>query len=160
MSQEKEEQEENELPLPSIKPKEPDFGKEKKVQQELAKLRLDRLKKEWPDLHGWLIELARGTGNATDRFNILFTTHVSASRVEILFYTRDHCYRIVATVGGHKGEKGYLGATVMTRKPRAGEDWERGNDLHDGRRTKETWDKILLDVLRYEMVRVMHHPEA
>ena len=65
------------------------------------------------------------------------------------FYTNDHKYSISAierVVG-----KSYLGCTVTTRKPRAGEDWTRGNDLPDGDFTKETWDKIINSIVRYEL---------
>lgn len=49
---------------------------------------------------------------------------------------------------------GYLGCTATTRKPRAGEEWSRGNDLRDGKPTHETWNAILGDIVSYEMVRV------
>jgi hypothetical protein len=49
---------------------------------------------------------------------------------------------------------GYLGCTASTRKPRAGEDWPRGNDLADGPLSEETWHSILADIVGYELVRV------
>lgn len=55
-------------------------------------------------------------------------------------------------------DEGYLGCTSSSRKPRAGEDWRRGNDLADGPLTEETWHRILGDIVSYEMVRV-HRPK-
>lgn len=68
------------------------------------------------------------------------------------FFTRDHQYNIVAI--DRKGEDGYLGCQVSTRKPRAGEDWNRGNDLPDGPFTRETWDNIIRAIVRYELVQL------
>lgn len=68
------------------------------------------------------------------------------------FYTDEHKYYIVAierSVG-----RSYLGCQVSTRKPRAGEDWSRGNDLPDGDFTKETWNSIIEAVVRYELVKL------
>ena len=49
----------------------------------------------------------------------------------------------------------YLGCTAGTRMPRAGEDWSRGNDLPDGKFTKETLTKILGAILFYESQKVV-----
>lgn len=45
----------------------------------------------------------------------------------------------------------YLGLTVSSRVSRPGENWSRGNDLHDGDFSKETFDSVLRDVLSYEL---------
>ena len=71
-------------------------------------------------------------------------------------YTNDHCYSITAlveqrTVGQYHT---YLGCIASSRKPRAGEDWTRGNDLADGELSLETWNKILADIVSYELVGV------
>lgn len=55
---------------------------------------------------------------------------------------------------GKEGDNGYLGCQGSTRKPRAGEEWTRGNDLSDGPLTEETWQAILGDIVSFEMVRV------
>lgn len=49
---------------------------------------------------------------------------------------------------------GYLGCIASCRKPRAGEDWHRGSDLHDGPLTEETWHRILADIVGYELVHI------
>lgn len=64
------------------------------------------------------------------------------------FYTNDYKYYIVARV---YEDHDYLGCQVSCRKPYAGEDWHRGNDLPDGPFTKETWLRILNGIVRYEM---------
>ncbi|GAG82803.1 unnamed protein product, partial [marine sediment metagenome] len=52
-------------------------------------------------------------------------------------YTHNNQYRITAK--NHKKEgRTYLGCTVSCRKPRAGEEWTRGNDLPDGNFSQET----------------------
>jgi hypothetical protein len=62
-------------------------------------------------------------------------------------------------VGCHY-DNGYLGCTAMCRKPRAGEDWNRGNDLADGPLSEKTWHAILADIVSYELVRIHAHTEA
>jgi len=72
------------------------------------------------------------------------------SRIRILFFTRANRYSIVASFVG-RGEP-YLGAQVSSRKPRAGEDWTRGNDLADGLFSEGTWNRILGDIVGSELV--------
>lgn len=72
-------------------------------------------------------------------------------RLIIVIYTTVNEYQIVASVDS---EKTYLGATASSRTPRAGEDWTRGNDLADGEFSKETWHKILADIVGYELVKI------
>jgi hypothetical protein len=71
---------------------------------------------------------------------------------KICFYTEEHQYFITAIE--RTKDDGYLGCQVNCRKARAGEDWIRGNDLPDGDFTKATWDKILMAVINYELVKL------
>lgn len=74
---------------------------------------------------------------------------------KIHLYTENHVYNILAIdreVNGMKSN--YLGCTVSTRKPRAGETWNRGNDLTDGNLTLDTWNKIKNDIISYELVKL------
>jgi len=66
--------------------------------------------------------------------------------VTIYTVTNAYAFRITKT---------YLGCTAGTRMPRAGEDWSRGNDLPDGKFTKETLTKILGAILFYESQKVV-----
>jgi hypothetical protein len=66
--------------------------------------------------------------------------------VTIYTVTNAYAFRITKT---------YLGCTAATRMPRAGEDWTRGNDLPDGKFTKETLTKILGAILFYESQKVV-----
>jgi hypothetical protein len=52
-----------------------------------------------------------------------------------------------------RASSNYLGCQVSARKPDAGEDWHRGNDLADGDFSKDTWNKIIADIVGYESVR-------
>lgn len=72
----------------------------------------------------------------------------------VLLYTQDHMYAIVAKADrpGPDARRAYLGCMVSARKPRAGEDWTRGNDLADGPFSQETWDAILRDIVGYELL--------
>lgn len=45
----------------------------------------------------------------------------------------------------------YLGCIVESRKSRAGENWSRGDDMHDGHFCRETWNKIKDDIIGREM---------
>lgn len=67
-------------------------------------------------------------------------------------YTETHRYRISAY--DRSENDGYLGCTSSTRKPLAGEDHTRGNDLADGPFTRETWEKIKSDIVAYELVKL------
>jgi hypothetical protein len=75
--------------------------------------------------------------------------------LNVCFYTEEHQYFIRAV--DKKEEDGYLGCVVSCRKPRAGEDWTRGNDLPDGPLNKETWDNILRSIVRYEIVKLSEY---
>lgn len=66
--------------------------------------------------------------------------------VKVVLFTESNSYLITATTSD------YLGCVVTSRKPLAGETWARGNDLADGKFTAETWNKILCDILSYELV--------
>jgi len=67
-------------------------------------------------------------------------------------YTDNNRYSIVAIE--RKLGRSYLGCVSSSRKPRAGEDWHRGRDLADGPLSEDTWQRILADIVSYEMVRV------
>jgi hypothetical protein len=83
---------------------------------------------------------------------------VEDKRILIYMFTLTNEYRIVA-VCKNEGvlNRGYLGATASSRTPRAGEDWTRGNDLADGDFSKNTWHRILSDIVGYELVKI-HRP--
>jgi hypothetical protein len=106
------------------------------------------------ELKGWFNEISRYCG--VDEFLDIVEDEGEGDgksyehRLRVKLYTNDHVYTIVA----HERDKdeGYLGCVSSTRKPRAGEDWTRGNDLADGHLNKETWDKIKNDIIAYELV--------
>ena len=67
-------------------------------------------------------------------------------RIIVIFYTDQHRYSISGST------RNYLGCMAQTRKPRAGEDHTRGNDLPDGKFCRETWDAIIRAIVGYELV--------
>ena len=74
---------------------------------------------------------------------------------EFCFYTEDNKYSITAM--DRQGDDGYLGCGVTCRKHRAGEEFNRGNDLRDGPFTEETWNSITLAIVSYELVKLSEH---
>ena len=71
---------------------------------------------------------------------------------DFYFYTEDNRYSITAI--DRDGDDGYLGCTVTCRKARAGEEYNRGNDLPDGPFTEETWNTIVYAIVNYELVKL------
>ena len=66
-------------------------------------------------------------------------------RGSVILCTEAHTYHLSFT-------DDYLGAMACTRTYRAGEDWTRGNDLPDGKFTREVFDRIIHAMLVYELV--------
>jgi len=77
--------------------------------------------------------------------------------VRIRIYTETNSYSISACLAPGKS---YLGCIASSRKPRAGEDWTRGNDLPDGEFWEETWRKILAAIVGYELVKIHRESKA
>jgi hypothetical protein len=71
---------------------------------------------------------------------------------ECVLYTNEYKYKIFAVQ--REKETSYLSCQASARKPRAGEDWNRGNDLTDGPLELETWNKIIRDMINYEIVKL------
>jgi len=65
--------------------------------------------------------------------------------VKMVLFTDINQYNITAN-------ENYLGCVAQSRKPRAGEDWNRGNDLPDGEFSKDVWNDIILTIVKYELV--------
>lgn len=96
------------------------------------------------DTHKFVQIIEReGIGNPTD-------PNENYEKVVIHIYTDSHYYHIVAIDSAN--DDGYLGCQASTRKPRAGEDWTRGNDLPDGPFTRDTWEKIKNAIIGYELI--------
>lgn len=104
------------------------------------------------DVKKWL----RSIGKYSDKKAIAANTQIeitknTKTKLAIRLYTERHSYSIVAEKKT-KAERGYLGCVVSKRKPRAGEKHTRGSDLADGALTLETWNRILGDIVSYELV--------
>lgn len=100
-----------------------------------------------PELVSWLQEILNC--RYIDRKMIIKLKR--NSKLTIHFYTNDHCYTLNITKPDNSKPGGYLGCTVSTRKPRTGENWNRGNDLPDGEYSKGTFNSIVKGIVRYEM---------
>lgn len=100
----------------------------------------------------WLPRLAR-YGNVdgfVERCDVEESGADDEDRRRYRIYTNDHVYAISAMV--KKGEHTYLGCVASARKPRAGEEHTRGNDLPDGTFNYDTWLRIVHAIVGNELV--------
>ena len=74
------------------------------------------------------------------------------NKLSTLIFTDTYSYSISVILPSEGHKKGYLGCIVSRRKPRVGEDWIRGNDLTDGYYSKETFRRILADIVSFELL--------
>jgi len=105
---------------------------------------------------GWLKEIC--PGDDLERYCQILDDSNPPGDMSVRFFSKNYYYTI--NVHTKSGEASYLGAFVGCRKPRAGETWHRGNDLPDGKFSKETWDKIKHAMIRYELVKVIKKQEG
>lgn len=111
--------------------------------ERLAELGIENIKlPEGREFVGWLQEFSyfdqeaiEITGNFDDVFGLIIYTSIYSYK-----------FRITSE---------YLGCQSGTRMPRAGEDWNRGSDLPDGKFAKETLIQILGAILFYESQKVV-----
>ena len=103
-----------------------------------------------PEFALWLKELVI-YGNVDSQVLIFFFfLEAGKNRFVCRLFTNDHCY----SISGYRpieGSGGYLGCIASTRKNRVGEDWNRGNDLPDGKYSKKTFDAIVRSIVAYEL---------
>ena len=92
------------------------------------------------EIENWLKELRLWKSGEVFRFE-----EREEGRGRLTFCTAANTYSISFT-------DAYLGGGVSSRTVRPGESWTRGNDIHDGKFSRETWDHILRDILGYELV--------
>lgn len=91
------------------------------------------------------VQFVRGPGTSDDD-----------PRYALAIYTDRNRYSLTIVEATEEQPEGYLGCVASSRKPRAGEDWHRGNDLPDGPLNHDTWTRILAGILGYELVRVQN----
>jgi len=108
---------------------------------------------DFPGLKDWLKEVSR-YGKVE---NFVFISDYKKGEISLKIFTKDHYYPIVAILPTTEKPNGYFGTFGHCRKPRAGEDWTRGNDLPDGSYSKETWDAFKDKLISYELVKVVRN---
>ena len=91
-------------------------------------------------LEEWLGGILWGNGA-----KFRFEQFEGAPQGRVTFCTAMNTYTLSFKEGG-------LGCVVSSRIQRAGETWTRGNDLHDGPFSRETFDAIMRDIIGYELV--------
>lgn len=127
--------------------------------------------KGFGELLEWLKQISRFSRVQ----DFLYVSDYKDKTLRLEIFTKDHKYHLSARLPdgsvreivkdekGHiTGESnapsgGYLGCIADTRKSRAGEDWNRGNDLADGNYSEKTWQRIKDDILAYELVKVVRN---
>ena len=104
------------------------------------------------DLQKWLDEdLARFGANNMIEWEWLQETFPRRARITL--WTKNFKYGIVAVEKTrHDAGTPYLGGSLSSREPDPGEDWLRGRDLSDGPFIRETWQRILADIVSWELV--------
>lgn len=108
--------------------------------------------KGFTDLIGWLKQISK----YENINNFIYYKKYKDKSIYLTFFTKEYAYNIHAHLS-HNNNHSYLGACVTVRKPRAGEDWNRGNDLSDGSYSEETWNKIKNDIISFELVKVVRN---
>ena len=117
---------------------------------------LYKLASEFPELYNWVKSISRYS-----KIEDFIIADYKENRITLKFFTKNYQYRVSAKRPELNIDKddGYLGCVVQTRKPRAGEDWNRGNDLPDGKYCKETWQRIVNAIVAYELVKYIKPKE-
>ena len=82
-----------------------------------------------------------------------FYLNAPSGEVALKIFTHTNVYSITARL--RVDGTAYLGATMVCRRSRTGEWWQRGNDLADGEFCRETWGKILADIVSAETLDIM-----
>jgi len=117
-------------------------------------IKYERLIEIAPEFAIWLKEIVR-YGNVDSQVLISMKCEDDGrTAFNCNIYTETHCYRIYGNkpYGNSKRKfNGHLGCIGSTRKNRVGEDWNRGNDLPDGKYSKKTFNSIVKRIVAYEL---------
>lgn len=119
------------------------------------------IKATCPDFYKWLKEISR----LSEVESFILPDYNKGIRVYL--YTHNFRYSILVRphnkhierkeddrVVGESNNLSYLGCTVLDRKPVAGENWQRGRDLPDGKYCYKTWQKIKDAIIAFELVKI------
>lgn len=112
------------------------------------------LQKDLPELHEWLMPFGRYGSDFFTYKKILDDDSPTSFRYRIRLYSQTSYYTIVVHPRDGEKELWYLGGFANARAPRAGEEHTRGNDIPDGKYTKETFDDIIQSILSLELVQI------
>ena len=109
--------------------------------------------KEFPLLHKWLEELSW----YKKLEDYIYISNYKKGEIQLKIFTKNYYYTIVAKLPKKEKPYGYLGTYGNCRKPRAGEEWTRGNDLSDGEYSRDTWEAFKNNLIFFELVRVVRN---
>ena len=86
------------------------------------------------------------------RVSIGFKSFKDEIRLHMLLYTGSNKYSITGFIETKKDGRTYLGCSVSSRTALVGEDFIRSCHLAEGDYTKETWEKIIMDMFSHEII--------
>ena len=120
---------------------------------------MEKFKHKCPNFLSWILMLHRFGKNPVDAMMLWRASGDTGEIYKARFFTDRFEYIITArpdtkTEIVEEYDAGYLGAIVLNRKSRAGEDWARGTDLTDGPYDEGIWICIMADIIGHEMVRL------
>lgn len=94
--------------------------------------------------------------NMNDYLQIFSRLSNGKQRYSIKLYTTGYIIsiniRLPEDLPKDKNDRGYIGGFLKCRKSLPGETHHRGSDLHDGKFKKETFDELVNDVLKTQLV--------
>lgn len=121
------------------------------LNQEFQKQQYEKLKKEFSNLYKWIGECFLGKNMKAFLLFDSLCEHEITKSISFIFYTSQNEHHIKAHIP-NKTYDGYLGCTLISRKKRPGENWDRGRNLFDGDYSEGTFNKIIKESLYSEMV--------
>ena len=83
----------------------------------------------------------------TDWKEYVFTEDPDKGFFKLKMWTNEFMYIITVSSGSD-----YMSCYGQSRKIKPGDREPKGNDLHSGRFTQETFDQIMKDIVSYELV--------
>ena len=100
-----------------------------------------------------------GKHASTSNFTIKIEEDGGRSFVRLKFVTITNSYSVRAFPPRKDGST-YMCCEYSNREPNPGETWTRGGDLADGSFNKETWDRIVADILSVELAEAAERTTA
>ena len=99
------------------------------------------------DISNEIVEFFDKDTNEYTNVKPKFETYFCCIKFKLFMENYEYCIKAI----WREYTPRYLDCVSDSRKPRAGENWNRGNDMYDGHFCRETWNKIKDDIISHEM---------